>query len=159
TLDEYAIHHLPWLAAASGKPAPANILPFDPQRMPETLRWHCMRALAEFSTARAPTSMFAAGLADESPRVRLAALAAVFNASRDLPLKAVLPSATSTDTYLRQTAARVLAQRAALKEIEGLLAEREAATRLAGVLAAGFRLTFAPPHRVPPPEVALSYPK
>jgi putative heme-binding domain-containing protein len=157
TIGDPAMTHLPWLAAASGIPAAAKALTFDAHLVPDEYRLQVLRCLAEFPALKAPSSVFAEALRDPDPRVRLEALAALFDPSRDLPFAAVMMPAQSADTYLRQTATKLLARRAALKDILGLAESRDAAVRLAGVLAAGFRLTVPPPHSTPPREVALTY--
>jgi putative heme-binding domain-containing protein len=159
TIGDPAINHLPWLAGAGGSPAAVKALTYDRHLVPDDARFQALRALAEFPALKAPSSVFAEALRDEDPRVRLVALAALFDESRDLPLPAVMGPARSPDTYLLQTATKLLARRAALKDIVDLMESKDASVRLVAVLAAGFRLTVPPPHSAPPKEVALFYPK
>jgi putative heme-binding domain-containing protein len=159
TTDDPAINHLPWLAGAGGSPAAARALAYDRHLVPDDYRFQALRVLAEFPALKAPASVFAEALRDEAPRVRLAALAALFDESRELPLPAVMGPARSPDTYLLQTATKLLARRAALKDVADLMESKDASVRLAAVLAAGFRLTVPPPHGAPPKEVPLFYPK
>jgi hypothetical protein len=49
--------------------------------------------------------------------------------------------ACSKDSYLRQTAARLLAEKSTRQQIEAMCKRSDIEMRLAGVLAAGFRLT------------------
>ncbi len=154
-----AINHLPWMAAAGGSPAAAKAIAYDRRLVPDDHRSQVLRVLAEFPALKAPPSVFAEALSDEDSRVRLAALAALFDESRELPLAAVTLAAQSPDTYLRQTATKLLARRAAMKDIVDLIQSKDASVRLAGALAAGFRLTVPPPHGAPPNEVPLVYPK
>jgi putative heme-binding domain-containing protein len=157
--DDPAIDHLPWLAGAGGSPAAVKALTYDPHLVPEAYRLQVLRTLDEVSALKSPSSLFADALRDDDPRVRLEALAALFEPARELPLAAVMRPACSTDTYLRQTATKLLARRARLEDIVDLMGSKEASVRLTAILAAGFRLTVPPPHSAPPKEVALFYPR
>jgi len=159
TTDDPAINHLPWLAGACGSAAAAKLIAYDKHLTPDSYRLQVLRVLAEFPALNASASVFAEALKDEDQRVRLAALAALFDPSRELPFAAVMVPARDSDSYLRQTATKLLAHRAALKDIDGLIASKDSSVRLTAVLAAGFRLTVPPPHNTPPREVALFYPK
>jgi putative heme-binding domain-containing protein len=163
--DDPAIHHLPWLAAASGSPAAAKALTYDAHLLPDGYRLQLLRALAEFPALKAPSSVFVAALKDEDPRLRLEALVALFDPARELPLASVWKQAISADpyeadTYLRQTATKLIARRARLEDIVHLMESKNyGRIRHIAVLAAGFRLTVPPPHSTPPKEVTLFYPK
>jgi putative heme-binding domain-containing protein len=159
TIGDPAINHLPWLAGAGGSPTAAKAVTYDPHLVPDDARFQALRVLAEFPALKAPPSVFAEALRDEDPRVRLEALAALFDESRELPLAAVMRPARDTDTYLRQTATKLLARRATMKDIVDLMESNDASVRLVAVLAAGFRLTVPRPHSIPPKEVPLFYPK
>ena len=158
-VDDPAINHLPWLAAASGSPAAAKAIAYDPHLVPDASRLQKLRALAEFPALKAPDSVFVQALRDENALVRLAALTAYFEPSRKLPLAEVILPARSADTYLSQTATRLIARRAAVSDIEGLMKSADGTVRLIAVLAAGCRLTVPLAHSVPSKEVVLSYPK
>jgi putative heme-binding domain-containing protein len=155
--DDPALMHLPWLAAASGRAEAApHIAALARHERPE-VRVQAIRIITEFSHLKYPHERLAAALADSAPAVQLAALAAFFDAARPLPLNAVVKLARSDDTYLRHTATRLLARRAALKDIAELARSNDPATRLAGVLAAGTRLTVPSSDFVPPESVKLTY--
>jgi putative heme-binding domain-containing protein len=102
--------------------------------------------------------LFEAALSDTDAHVQMAGLAAFFPRFRKLPLAKVVALARSKDSYLRQTACKLLARRATCKQIAALVEAPDAATRLAGVLAAGFRLTVPPNDQPPPKEVRLTFP-
>lgn len=121
------------------------------------VRLQAVRALAEHRDA--PRAIFVDALVDPSDPVKLAALAWFFDTPGAPPIDAVARLAAGGDPYLRQTAANLLARRATVADLEGLTQSGDAPTRLAGVLAAGIRLTVPPVHETPPAEVALSYPK
>ncbi len=53
-------------------------------------------------------------------------------------------SACSNDTYLRQAATLLLARKGAIDDLKTWCVADDPATRLAGVLATGFRLTLPP---------------
>lgn len=64
--------------------------------------------------------------------------------------------ARSDDSYLRQTAALLLNERASAEQLDQLCDSADAAGRLAGVLAIGFRLTVPPATRPLPTELPLA---
>jgi putative heme-binding domain-containing protein len=154
--DDPAMMHLPWLAAASGSAQAVRVLADLAKHPRPEVRLQAVRALAEFFPRRAPARLLEAALADSDPQVQLAALAAFFDPTVALPLGAVTDLARSPDPYLRQTATRLLARRATLDQLQDLLRSPDPAVRLAGVLAAGVRLTTPPDE--PPPQVRLVYP-
>ena len=152
--DDPAVPHLVWLSARSGLGSlHLTARAGDPN---PHIRLQAVRALGEFPEQLRDFPLLAKRLMDDDPRVQQATVLAYYhpkvdfiNAARDLIVKG---PARSKDTYLRQPATLLLAQRAALKDIETLCANDDAATRLAGVLAAGFRLTL-PPATAPIPHV------
>jgi putative heme-binding domain-containing protein len=99
----------------------------------------------------------AALLADPDPQVRHAAVVACFDAAglleKDDALrdKILNGPASESDTYLRQAATILLARQCPAAQISGWMQSSNAATRLAAVLAAGFRLTL-PENDVAPAE-------
>src|SRR5262249_49950328 len=103
-LGDPALNHLPWLAGASGSRGAANDLLRQTRDAHAPARMQAVRILAEFSRLKAPASVFAEALRDDDLRVRLEALAALFDPSRELPLADVVKVAQTTDTYLLQTA-------------------------------------------------------
>src|SRR5206468_6169745 len=99
-------------------------------------------------------------LRDDDPRVQHAAVLAYFapkvpwlDAARRLIERG---PARSKDTYLRQAATLLLAERATLKQLDNLCAEEDAASRLAGVLAVGFRLAMPPATQPIPDRLTLA---
>ncbi len=72
----------------------------------------------------------------------LSATLAFFDVPGDVPDEVVAGPARATDTYLRQAATLLLAERATPDRLAALCRASDAATRLAGVLAAGSRLTL-----------------
>jgi putative heme-binding domain-containing protein len=152
-----AIMHLPWLAAAGETPAArAAILPLAEHADPN-VRAQAIRALAEFPGLKAADEVFAKALADSNLQVEHAAVVALFD--RQGPLtEAVFPGpARSTDTYLRQVTALLIAERGTPEQIEELLGSSDPLHRLAGVLAAGFRLTLPATVAPLPAELPLRY--
>lgn len=137
-----AIFHLPWLAAAADTPAARQVLLRLAAHPEAAVRRQAIRALAELPVVAAPAQIFADALTDTDPQVRHHALLALFDPNRPLP--PVLPLACSQDTYLRQAACLLLAERAPIDALSSLCQSAAPATRLAGVLAAGFRLTLPP---------------
>ena len=88
---------------------------------------------------------------DTNPQVRHAAILAHY--SPKVPLTRAVQqviereAATSKDTYLRQAATFLLAEKATFKELETLCGRADAPVRLAGVLAVGSKLTIPPAHK------------
>jgi hypothetical protein len=156
--DDPARFHLPWLAGAAGTAEGARTLLTLAGDGRADLRLQAVRVLAEFGRLQAPREVFAKALADPEPAVRLAGLGAFFDLPGELPLPAVVKLASSEDTYLRQTAATLLARKATLADLEGLAKAPQPRVRLAGVLAAGFRLTVPPPDAEPPAGLRLVLP-
>jgi putative heme-binding domain-containing protein len=156
--DDPALLHLPWLAGASGKTEAARQLSLLARQSRAEVRLQAIRALTEFPALRPDGAVFLAALGDADPSVQLAGLAAFFDPGLKLPLDKVTALARSKDSYLRQTACKLLARRATLEQLVSLTRSRDTATRLAGVLAAGFRLTVPPGDQPPPTQVKLTFP-
>jgi putative heme-binding domain-containing protein len=152
-----ALGHLPWLAAAGGSSRARQMLIDLAGDREAEMRLLGIRVLAEFRNLDAPLAVFTAALGDSDTRVQLAALGALFDRDEPFPVDAVARLATSDDTYLRQTASKLLAQRAPADDLARLAKSSDAATRRAAVLAAGFRLTVPPPGFSPPESLPLSY--
>jgi hypothetical protein len=136
--------HLIWLAAATRSQSVRDQLvrlAGDPQ---DSLRFQAVRALHEFFPKDDQSgAVFRARLADANPHVALAATIAFFDAP-SVPYEALATVAGSDDTYLRQSASMALAERAPLDFLQTACSANDEPTRLAGVLAAGFRLTLPP---------------
>jgi hypothetical protein len=139
-----ALHHLIWLAAKSGQGS-LHVLSLVDHADP-LVRVQAIRALTEFPEQLRGEPIFMESLLAAHPQVRLAAMSAHFSPkiawTRPVQQAIERGPACSKDTYLRQTAALLLAQKATRKQIEGLCARFDAEMRLAGVLAAGYRLTL-----------------
>lgn len=101
-------------------------------------------------------------LADPDPQVRHAAVVACFR-SRGLleddaaiREKILMGPSIESDTYLRQAATILLARQCPASRISGWTQSSHAATRLAAVLAAGFRLTLPEPDVAPAEGLPLA---
>jgi putative heme-binding domain-containing protein len=154
-----ALLHLPWLAGASGSAEAKGLLVRLAAHPRAEVRLQAVRVLAEFPRLGVGPDLFVNALADAAPPVQLAALAYFFDADAALPLAAVTKLACSTDTYLRQTSTRLLARRAAVADLRQLAESKDAAMRVAAVLALGIRLTVPPAHEEPPRQVPLFFPE
>ncbi len=152
-----ALMHLPHLAAASGTVAARDALIELARHADPTVRAQAIRALAEYSKLDPPAQIFAGALEDTSALVRHAALVALFERSEPLPPAVFAGCARSHDTYLRQASAFLIAARGRPEELDSLLAASDPAGRLAGVLAAGFRLTVPESVGKVPAELPLRY--
>ena len=104
-----------------------------------------------------PTDVFVRALNDDNAAVRHAAIVALFDRGGPLPEQVAQGPARSEDTYLRQAAAFLLCERATFVQLERMIRSTDATERLAGVLAAGFRLTVPPVIGALPAELPLRY--
>jgi putative heme-binding domain-containing protein len=148
---------LVWLSAASGTPAARAAILGLVHSDNADVRAAAIRALHEFPQLKPESAVFMQAIADTDAAVRHAALVAYFDRDEPLPLGQLSAVATSSDTYLRQAAALLLARRGTAQQIQGLLNSSDAAQRLAGVLAAGFRLTVPPAIGSLPKDLPLKY--
>jgi putative heme-binding domain-containing protein len=145
--DDRAVPEMIWLAAATRTSVARDALIRLANDADDSLRLQAVRALHEFFASDADAAtLLAAKLADKSPQVVLTATTAFFDAS-PVPFQLIAKVAGSSDTYLRQTAAMLLAERASLESLRSISAAADDKTRLAGVLAAGFRLTLPPANK------------
>jgi hypothetical protein len=139
-----ALHHLIWLAAQSGQGS-LHLLSLVDHADPR-VRVQAIRALTEFPEQLREEPIFTKALLDDHPHVQLAAMSAYFAPKvvwgRPMQLAIERDPACSKDSYLRQTAALLLAEKATRKQIEDLCRSNNESKRLAGVLAAGYRLTL-----------------
>ena len=134
-----ALHSsLLWLTAASG--ATKEIEPLATSRNDNT-RLQAIRALSRFGTPEATCGIFESALADPSLQVAHAALIGLLDSCGAFPREPVFRLAESGDSFLRQAAAQLLAEKASLAELQQLSESTRPPARLAGVLALGFRLT------------------
>ncbi|WP_435018031.1 TIM barrel protein [Tundrisphaera sp. TA3] len=150
--------HLAWLAAAGGSDAAGRVVRSWAADPDPALRLQAVRILSEFPRLNPTPDTFARALDDADPRVALAALGSYLGSTLPPPTPPVARLAASPDTYLRQAASRLLALRANLDELNALRADASPAARLAGVLAAGARLTVVPTDDRPPSAVPLFFP-
>jgi putative heme-binding domain-containing protein len=142
--DDLAYPNLIWLAAASRSKGVRDQLVRLAEDPNAAVRFQAVRALHEFFGKDVPaTQTFAARLTDANPQVALAATIAFFDAG-SVPYESIARVARSHDTYLRQAASLVLAERAPLGFLKATCTAADEPTRLAGVLAVGFRLTLPP---------------
>ncbi|HJT33278.1 MAG TPA: TIM barrel protein [Pirellulales bacterium] len=155
--DDPAQAHLPWLLAAGGLAEARRLQSTAADDPRAARRVQAIRVLAEFKAIGAPDDLFITALDDRAPAVQLAALAALFDRTKPLPTEKIARLAAGDDTYLRQTAASLLAQRAPIDDLARLTKSDNAAIRRAAVLALGFRLTVPPHDFVPPEQLPLSY--
>lgn len=143
-VSDPAMVHLPWLAAASRQPEAREALVSLAASHDPALRTQALRALAEFRDLHAEPSLFATALKDEHAPAQHAAIVALADRKDPLPATLLDGPAVSSDTYLRQASAFLLAERASAADLDALLGSTDARQRLAGVLAVGFRLTIPP---------------
>jgi putative heme-binding domain-containing protein len=155
TADASTLTHLIWLAAADGaEPATrARLIALAGHADPE-IRCQALRALARFGGV--PADVFIAALRDASPPVRLAALSGLFDRTDQFPFDQVAAAAGEDGTFVRQTAALLLARRATAAQLAGLCESGDARRRRAGILAAGFRLTVPEWDQAPEPSTPLA---
>jgi putative heme-binding domain-containing protein len=156
--DDVSLSHLLWLAAADGSNEATSQLTKRARDPHADVRVQAVRALAEFPKLKAPRELFEKALTDADPRVQLAGLIAFFAMPGEPPLDPVVKLAHGPDLYLRQTAALLLARKAKLEQILELTRSSDSGVQLAGVLAAGMRLTVLPSTFIPPQQVKLTYP-
>lgn len=157
--DAPSAAHLPWLAAASGAKATATLTALALDRTKPVLRLQSLRALAAFPKLKPEAKAFVAALVDPNPVVQLAGVEGLFVIETPLPLEQVAKLAGGEDSALRQSAATLLARRAAIRDLEALAKANDAPARLAAVLAGGIRLTVPPPDAPPPAGVKLFFPQ
>ncbi|HVX10323.1 MAG TPA: hypothetical protein VHC22_04040 [Pirellulales bacterium] len=155
--DDASRAHLIWLTAAGAEGGDRMVDDLVPLADDEDadVRLQVVRALSEFAPTDTPRQVFLSALRDVDPQVRHAALLAFFRLD-GVPDEVYEEPVRSTDSFLRQTAALLLAERAPVEQIVGLGNRPAAASRLGGVLAAGFRLTVPPAARAIPGGLPLA---
>lgn len=161
-LDNPSLVHLIWLTAAqaaekgtstSDRALWRGLLTGLMKTKLPLVRLQVVRAIHEyFPSDEANRALWTLGLADPDARVRHAVLIALFDAPEPLSWKEISLQAESDDRYVRQAASLLLAERAP-REVVDLLCDDGSSpkARLAGVLAAGFKLTM-PTVNAPIPE-------
>ncbi len=145
--DEPVRMHLIWLAAASGSDQARQLLARVLDHGTPEERVQVLRAYRDYPTLGGQAQVFLKRLDDPHPQVQLAALVGLFETMlRPRQLQGVIDGpAQSSDPTLRHLATMLLARRAAPGQLVALCRAKEPQARLAGVLAAGFRLTVPPP--------------
>ena len=146
---------LVWLVAASSSPDSGHALEALSTSPDADTRLQAINALAAFPTAGAIDHLFLKALNDKDPRIQLAGILAYFDRPASIPPAILDGPARSGDSYLRQAATMLIAQNAPLPQIQSLCQSPDAATRLAGLLAAGFRLTMPPTFGPVPDDLKL----
>src|SRR5579862_172872 len=144
---------LAWIAASGGERAALVKLASSPD---PNARLQGIRALARFGTSAQDLALFETALTDKNPQVAHAALIATFDRFDDYPKAAVLTCAQSDDSFLRQTAVQLLAEKAPLADLQKFTGSTLSSERMAGVLAAGFRLTVPPAVKPLPATIPLN---
>ena len=153
--DDPAVFHLPWIAGADGSAQASRVLHEWSLDEDERLRIQVLKVLSEFPRLEATEGVFIRALSDPDSRVQHVALTALFDFEGPVPESVVTGPARSSDSYLRQPATLLLAKRATLFFLEELSRSDDARTRLAAVLATGFRLTLPDPTAKLSPELPL----
>jgi len=137
-----AVEHCIWLAGASGIASAGDVVRTALHSADANRRLQAARVLAEFPALAATREEFVSLLDDADPQVQHAAVLGLFNFDGPVSEAVVKGAARGNDTYLRQAATLLLAEKASCDELRSLCQNQDAATRLAGTLAAGFRLTL-----------------
>ena len=167
--DQPQMLHCLWLQAASGRVEFASDkglaqakcwapLTQDHRRNAQVVHATLFAARKiEPASARAKLQVFHTALHYNSLTARLAALSGYFEPWNCFDRIGVEVDALSDDTYLRQTACFALARHADVTRLAQLATASDKPTRLAAVLAAGFRLTIPPANVAPPDDLPLTY--
>jgi putative heme-binding domain-containing protein len=144
-----------WLAAVGSETKEIEPLAASPN---DNTRLQAIRALSRFGSRGGTCSILEKALTDKNPQVAHAALIGLFDICGDFPREPVFGLAESGDSFLRQTAVQLLAEKASLAELQQLSESTRPPARLAGVLALGFRLTV-PQSTKPLPDIFPLNPK
>ncbi len=175
--DERLLQDLIWLTAALRSERAVKLLRTLAKDKDPALRCQALRTLVYLAGSTGATwqparladgpldaiaadlqPLFAAALYDPELPIRLTALHFFIDTNADVPLAAATAAGCLCDTYLRQTSARLLAQRASFDQLKSLLGSTDADARLLGVLSMGLRLTVPALHFPPPAELPLFLP-
>ena len=152
--DYRTVTHWIYLAAAADGNAAVRTLKTLVRHHDSQVRQHAILALTGHGATRGLLSLFTDFLDDESALVRLATLEALFDFD-ELPGEVITGPSCSSDTYLRQAATRLMAEKLSIRELGELLRSPEKKIRLAAVLALGRQLTVPRMDFVPPEELKL----
>src|SRR5258708_3256850 len=137
-----------WLTAVGGETKEIEPLAASPN---DNTRLQTIRALSRFGSKDGTCSILEKALSDVNPQVAHAALIGLFDKCGNFPREAIFRLAENGDSFVRQTAVQLLAEKASPAELEQLSESTRSPARLAGVLALGFRLTV-PQSAKPLPE-------
>jgi putative heme-binding domain-containing protein len=155
-LEDPAARHLVWLAAAGGSDQAAEAIALLAEHsISDDLRLQSLRALTEYPELGPSPELFLQALDDPDPQVQHAAVLAFFGLDTFVPEAVIDGPARSKDSYLRQAATLLLAEKSGAATFERMCRAGDSATRLAGVLAAGFKLTLPPSGAPIPDELPL----
>ena len=148
-----ALRHWPWLLASMRTPAAKVVLGRLTSHPELEVRRQAVRARLELAS-REKSSMsgdVTEWLKDSDPQIRHAAVVASFHPDviKEIPPEILTGPALSDDTYLRQAATLLIAERGTFDTIGNLCQNGDPKVRLAGVLAAGFRLTIPKSDAIP----------
>ena len=144
-----ALKHLPWLLASKPSEAGAEVLKkLANEHSDPNVRLQALRAYgslpAELTSDK--SVLLTRWLKDESPQIRHTAVTLCFDGTGPIApehlAEIVAGPAVSDDTYQRQAATLLIAERGTFDTIGNLCQNEEPKVRLAGVLAAGARLTL-----------------
>jgi len=127
-----------WLTAVGGETKEIEPLAASPN---DNTRLQTIRALSRFGSKDGTCSILEKALSDVNPQVAHAALIGLFDKCGNFPREAIFRLAENGDSFVRQTAVQLLAEKASLAELQQLSESTRSPARLAGVLALGFRLT------------------
>ncbi len=152
--------HWPWLIANAGRDGAVEVLKVLAANANPQLRLQAVRAWDELAT-RQPASIapnVPLWLKDANPQIQHAGVVACFHlgSSLAIPAEVLTGPALSEDTYLRQVATLLIAERGTFDTIGNLCQNGDPKVRLAGVLAAGFRLTIPKSDAVIPADLKLA---
>jgi putative heme-binding domain-containing protein len=151
-----ALPHLLWLAGAGKTERAWDALTALVRSDDAQVRFQAVRAVDEFfRPGERRREILTRALTDADPQVRHAAVVGFFKDDAEAPEEIVTGPARGTDTYLRQAATLLIAEKASTDRLARLCQAKDPATRLAGVLAVGFRLTLPPATKPIPPELLL----
>ncbi|MDB6038001.1 MAG: hypothetical protein JWM99_1842 [Verrucomicrobiales bacterium] len=142
-----------WLAAVGGETKEIEPLAASPN---DNTRLQAIRVLSRFASQNASCSIFEKALSDVNPQVVHAALIGLFDNCEDFPREAIFRLAENGDSFVRQTAVQMLAEKASLAELQQLSESARSPARLASVLALGFRLTVPQSARPLPDNFPLN---
>lgn len=158
--DNPANRHWPWLLANAAPAGAEASLAAESTNPNPQVRLQAVRALDELATRKGTnlTQSIEKWLTDASLQIQHAAVIACFHPQvvAEIPGAILTGPALSDDTYIRQAATLLIAERGTFDTIGNLCQNANPKVRLAGVLAAGFRLTIPKSEAVIPADLQLA---